>query len=157
MLLRGACLLVALLAAGCVVDESRVREEKLPAKCQALGPWSTWPEADWVRSIVSAGGYNVFTETGSALVASGKGHEFYIWATEARGRLPRQPNWRRLATVRGVPVYGDRNLWRGWHAQGFNFWVQGSGAPAAGRLAPVVDASLRLPFVDECDASRPKG
>ena len=157
MLARAAVwIALTALLGGCEVGESAAPRETTPTKCQTLGAWSTWPEADWVRRIVVAGGYNVFTETGSALVASGKGHEFYIWATESRG-TSRMPNWRHLATVRGVAIYGDRNLWRSWRAQGFTFWVHGPGAPAAGRLAPIVDASLRIPFRDECDAARPEG
>jgi hypothetical protein len=153
MLLRVALCLIALFPAGCMLGESTPREEKRPAKCETLGAWSTWPEADWVRTIVEAGGYDVFSETGSALVASGKGHEFYIWAAELPGGSSGMPNWRRMATVRGVPIYGDRDLWRSWRAQGFTFWAHGSGVPAAGRLAPVIDASLRLPFRDECAPS----
>jgi hypothetical protein len=127
-----------------------VEAETKPDPCQELGAWSTWPEADWVRTIIEAGGYNVFSETGSALVASNRTHEFYVWAAKAEGQM--DPVWRRLATVRGVPIHGDRDLWRIWRAQGFTFWVHGSGVPAAGRLAPIVDASLRIPFRDPCGA-----
>jgi hypothetical protein len=142
-----------LVASGCSFDEQRVARTTTPDPCAQSGGWSTGPEARWVRKIVEAAGYNVFSQTGSALVATTEGQEFYIWATPSR--LPsRMPNWRRLATVRGVPIYGDRDLWRGWHAHGFNFWVQGSGAPAAGRLAPIVDASLRIPWRDECHGVR---
>ena len=144
-------LAAVLLVAGCSYGETRADAPTTPDPCTTRGPWSTWPDADWVRAIVERGGYDVVAETGSALVASGKEHEFYIWAAEGRGSG--MPNWRRLATVRGVPIYGDRDLWRSWRAQGFTFWVQGAGAtPAAGRLAPVVDASLRLPFSDPCEA-----
>jgi hypothetical protein len=157
VLARIACVGL-LLASGCSFRDGRV--ETTAAPCQELGPWSTWPQADWVRSIVIAGGYDVVGETGSALVVSGKGHEFNIWATESDRPIGRP--WRRLATVRGVPVYGDRRLWRVWRAQGFTFWVKqgpraGSILPAAGRLAPVIDASGRLPFRDECERSRPGG
>jgi hypothetical protein len=139
---------LALVLSACMGDPVTA-PPTVPQRCQELGPWSTWPEADWVRAIVKRGGYDVVGETGSAVVASGKGHEFSIWATE--GRAKRVPNTRRLATVRGVPIHGDRDVWRYWHARGFTFWVHGASAtPSAGRLAPVVDASLRLPFRDPC-------
>jgi hypothetical protein len=143
--------LAALLVAGCSYGSSPTDVETQASTCAPVGgPWTQSPEANWVWQVVEAGGYRVVAVTGSALVASGKGHEFYIWATEGRSR-PRKG--RQLATVRGVPVYGHRDLWRWWHAQGFTFWVQGAAAtPAAGRLAPVVDASLRLRFRDECRA-----
>jgi hypothetical protein len=140
-----------LIVAGCSLDEQRVEVQTSDDYCALGGPWSTSPEADWVREIAKTGGYNVFSQTPSALVASQEGHRFYIWAAEAP-KPSRMPNGKRLAAVRGVPIYGDRNLWRYWRAQGFNFWVQLQvpGVPAAGRLAPVVDASLRLPFRDPC-------
>jgi hypothetical protein len=154
-MLRQALASVALaLCCGCTGETAVPPDTTAPKKCETLGAWSTWPEADWVRRIVREGGYTVLAETGSALVASGKGHEFFIWAAEgppSRG----MPNWRRLATVRGVPIYGDRDVWRSWRAQGFTFWVQAGPrpvfAPAGGRLAPVVDASLRLPFREGCN------
>jgi hypothetical protein len=145
-------LLAVLVAAGCSFgDEPDQAQAPMgPDPCVQIGGWSTGPEARWVRQIVEAGGYNVFSETGSALVASSEQHEFYIWASESDGSV--DPVWRRLAKVRGIPIYGDRDLWRTWTAQGFTFWVHGSGVPAAGRLAPVVDASLRVPFRDPCGA-----
>ena len=148
--MRVLALIAALVAAGCAFGEERTEVATAPDPCARPGSWSTWPEAAWVRRIVETGGYRVTAQTAAALVASGKGHEFYIWTSE--GRAARMPNTRRLAAVRRVPVYGDRDLWRYWYAQGFTFWVQSERAPAAGRLAPVVDASLRLPFRHECRA-----
>jgi hypothetical protein len=151
-------LLGLFVAAGCSFSEERPARSTEPERCALGGPWSTSPEADWVREILRAGGYRAIGETGSAVVAGGKGHEFAIWAAEVRGASPGMPNWKRMATVRGVPVYGDRALWRSWRAQGFTFWVHGGGpTPAAGRLAPVVDASLRVPFRDPCVAGRRRG
>jgi hypothetical protein len=160
MLLRSALLLVAVLVSGCFGGDPKVRVESQPRSCAVLGgPWTTWPEAIWVREIVEAGGYNVFSETGSALVASGKGPEFYIWTTEAAGPLARE--WRKLTTVNGTPLYGDRHVWRVWRAQGFNFWVKAGPrptfAPAVDTLAPVIDASLRIPPHDDCEGYRPAG
>jgi hypothetical protein len=139
--------------AGCSFGGQRSEVRTSDGYCALGGPWSTSPDADWVRKIAKAGGYNVFSQTPSALVASQEGHRFYIWASDSP-KPSQMPNAQRLATVRGVPIYGDRNHWRYWRAQGFNFWVQLQvpGVPAAGRLAPVVDASLRLPFRDPCVA-----
>lgn len=147
-----------LVVAGCSFGESTVEVATAPDACAERGPWATWPEADWVREIVEAGGYKVVGETGSAIVASGKGHEFFVWTTKPDRpvrRMAREENWRRLARVRNVTVYGDNAVRRLWLAQKSIFWVEsgprrGSVLPAAGRLAPVIDASLRLPFRDPC-------
>jgi hypothetical protein len=153
--------LALLVVAGCSYGNRSAQVETSAPGCAPVGgPWTLSSEASWVKRVVVAGGYRVTGETGSAFVASGKGHEFNIWATKSDG--PIRPPWRRLATVLGVPVYGDRDLWRVWQAQGFTFWVKegpraGSVLPAAGRLAPVIDASRRLPFRDECGLSRSAG
>ena len=126
------------------------------------GPWTTWPEAFWTRRIAEEGGYRIVSETGSALVAAGKGHEFSIWATEPErpiGEIASKEKWRRIATVRGVAGYGDRDLWRFWVAQGFIFWVKAgprdsSVLPAPGRLGAVIDASLRLKLEERCEPGR---
>jgi hypothetical protein len=153
MLLRITLCLLAFLPAGCIDGESTRSEPRRPVKCEMPAVWSASPEADWVRKIVEVGGYNVVGETGSALVVAGKSHEFNIWAAELGRPSPGMPNWRRMATVRGVPILGDRDGWRSWRAQGFTFWVHGGSlTPAAGRLAPIVDASLRIPFRDPCGA-----
>jgi hypothetical protein len=136
--------------AGCMVGEPTPPPKRTSTLCEGVGGWSGSPQGRWVRRIVEEGGFNVFSETGSALVASSERYEFYIWAAEVPHPSRGMPNWRRMARVRGVPIYGDRNLWRSWRAQGFTFWVQGTAAPAAGRLAPIVDASLRVPFRDPC-------
>jgi hypothetical protein len=154
--MRIAALAAVVLLAGCAFGgEEPAAVSTAPDPCAARG-WSTTPEAVWVRQVVEAGGYQVLAETGSAWVASGKGHEFFVWAAELPRSSRGMPNWRRLATVRAVPIYGDRDVWRSWRAQGFTFWVRAGPrpvhAPAAGRLAPVVDASLRLPFPEECRA-----
>jgi hypothetical protein len=113
------------------------------------GPWAACAEADWVRRVVESGGYRVVGETGSALVAEGKGHSFYAWTTPA-ARHPaaiadEAGNSRRLAVVHGVAVYGD-DLWRFWEAQGFIFWVnagptQDSIVPSPAALARIIEAS----------------
>ena len=133
-------------------------EEPRRLECVLGGPWTTSPSAFWTRRIAEEGGYRIIAETGSAFVAAGKGHEFSIWATEAE--LPitatvAEENWRRLAVVRDVIVYGDRDRWRVWLAQGFIFWVKAgprpeSVLPEPGRLAPVIDASVRLRLEEKC-------
>ena len=112
------------------------------------GPWTACAEADWVRRIVEVGGYRVAGETGSALVAEGKGRSFYIWTTRAR-RSPGAMavgNWRHLAEIDGVGVYGDEELWRFWEAQGSIFWVKegptgDSVVPSPHELEPLLEAS----------------
>jgi hypothetical protein len=149
--MRLVAVVTVLALIGCSFRDEPAAVTTVRDLCAARGAWSFWAEADWVRKVVEAGGYDVVRQRGSALVASGKGHEFSIWAT--RGTARHRPYARRLANVRGVPVYGKRDLWRYWYARGFTFWVQGAGPlPAAGRLAPVVDASLRIPFRDPCAA-----
>ena len=109
------------------------------------GPWTACAEADWVRRVVEDGGYRVTGETGSALVAEGKGQSFYAWTTQA-ARHPaaiadEAGNSRRLAVVRGVAVYGNE-LWRFWEAQGLIFWV--SKGPTEDAIIPSPTALARL-------------
>jgi hypothetical protein len=113
------------------------------------GPWVACAEADWVRRVVESGGYRVVGETGSALVAEGKGQSFYAWTTPA-ARHPaaiaaEAGNSRRLAIVHGVAIYGD-DVWRFWEAQGFIFWVnagpaQDSIVPSPAALGRLIEAS----------------
>ena len=155
-----------LAAVVCLVSACAGRDRVLPAEeppqpeCVIGGPWTTWPSAFWTRRIAEEGGYRIVSDTGSALVAAGKGHEFYIWATEPERpirAIVAQEKWHKLAVVRDVTVYGDRDLWRFWLAQGFIFWVKAgprpeSVLPEPGRLAPVIDASLRLKLEERCGA-----
>jgi hypothetical protein len=101
-----------------------------------------------VRRVVEAGGYRVAGDTGSALVADGRGRSFYIWATENAAAV-NKTTWQVLARVGGVTVYGDEDLWRWWIAGDFVFWVQaGPGGdaivPRPTELASVIDASRRV-------------
>lgn len=118
------------------------------------GPWTACAEAEWVRRVVQESGYRVVGDTGSALIAEGKGRSFYVWTTPAR----REPdaiaaeagNWRRLAVIDGVPIYGDEELWRFWQAQRFIFWVKegprgDSIVPSPVELAKLVEASRIVP------------
>lgn len=114
------------------------------------GPWTACAEAGWVRRVVREAGYQVVGETGSALIAEGKGRSFYVWTTPARRNsaaiADEARNWRRLGVIDGAPVYGDDELWRFWQAQGFTFWIKegprgDSIVPSAAELAPLVEAS----------------
>lgn len=113
------------------------------------GPWTACPEADWVRRISEAAGYGVVGDTGSAFVASGKGREFYIWATRNAHSANRLSPWRPLDVVNGTTVYGDEDLWRWWTAGDFIFWVKAGPrptvAPPPQELASLIDASRQLP------------
>jgi hypothetical protein len=118
------------------------------------GPWTACAEAGWVRRVVAAGGYQVLSETGSALVADGQGRSFYIWTTpavrNAAAIAADAGNWGRLATIDANAIYGDNDLWRFWQAQGFTFWVKegptgASIVPSPAQLASLVQASRKIP------------
>ena len=117
------------------------------------GPWTECPEAEWVRRVVRDAGYRVSDETGSALVADGRGTSFYIWTTERQrplSELIAEEHWNELAVVAGSPIYGDPELWRFWDAQGFIFWVkQGPSAssvlPRPVELSELVTSSKSIP------------
>jgi hypothetical protein len=118
------------------------------------GPWTACAEAKWVRRVVREGGYQVVGETGSALVAEGQGRSFYVWTTPARRKADaiagEAGNWRRLAVIDGVPIYGDDALWRFWQAQGFISWVKegprgDSIVPSPVELTRLVEASGLVP------------
>jgi hypothetical protein len=146
------------------VDADRKREGKAasvddpgPRGCPREnwpGPWTACAEADWVRRVVAQAGYQVVGETGSALVAEGRGRSFYVWTTP----VVRSPgaiaagagNWRRLAIIDDVPIYGDDDLWRYWQAQGITLWIKegprgDSIVPSPAELAPLVAASRMIP------------
>jgi hypothetical protein len=116
------------------------------------GPWKACAEARWVRRIVEVAGYRVTDEPASALVAKGKGREFYIWTSELTrpfNDLVSAEGWRRIATVDGAHVYGDQRLWRFWAAQVFIFWIQAgprarSVAPRPTELGPLIRASKSI-------------
>ena len=146
----GAYVLAGLDAPDGRVDEARRVLDTLRVSSEA---WTVGPEADWVRGVAEAGGYRVVGDSGSALVAEGKGRSFYIWTTRAERPLSviaaEAGNWRRLAVVGGVPVYGDDDLWRFWEAQGFVFWAQAgpradSVVPSPAELAQVLAASATI-------------
>src|SRR5919108_5086788 len=65
-----------------------------------LGPWTLCPEAAWTRRIVEEAGYNIIGNTGSALLAAGRGYEYSIWTTPL-DRPPRElaekEGWKLLA------------------------------------------------------------
>jgi hypothetical protein len=118
------------------------------------GPWTACPQADWVRQVAERAGYRVTGETGSALVAEGKGRSFYIWATDrAAGQdFSGRPTARKgpLGEVEGVTVYGDERLWRWWTANGFVLWLQAgpystSQIPRLKEMESLVQKSTALP------------
>jgi hypothetical protein len=128
--------------------------ERSPETCPPdwPGPWTACPEAAWVGQVAERAGFRIVDETGSALVARGSGSSFYIWATEIRepvAEVAEREKWHPLGRRAGVLVYGDRDLWRWWAAQGFVFWMQagpyeGSEAPDLEGLAPLIRASREV-------------
>ena len=139
-------------------DDSRVRKGANDAppsvRCPTdwPGPWTACPEAAWVRLVAVRAGFRIVDETGSALVAQGRGRSFYLWATEidrSVGRIADDGGWLLLGRRAGVRVYGDGALWRLWSAQGFVFWLQAgplatSRLPDLDDLEPLVRASMEL-------------
>lgn len=117
------------------------------------GPWTACAEADWVGRIAAAAGYRIVDETGSALVAEGRGDSFYIWTTRHEivppvGRIVADEAWRRLGSAAGVAIYGDEHLWRWWSTEDTIFWIKAgpyedSTVPGVGELDQLVAASLR--------------
>lgn len=154
----------AVLVAGCDLGRGDGKEAAPPSpptttaaradrdQTRRCGPWTRCPEAAWVRRIARTAGYRITGETGSALVASGRGDTFYFWTTRLErpaATLAADENWEELGRVGGVTIYGDRRRWRWWVAQGYVFWVKDgpretSTAPDPDELEAVVAASLRL-------------
>jgi hypothetical protein len=141
-----AIALLTLVALACVLPacgggESRVSASEATDPCPPdwPGPWTECPEAKWVGRVAESAGYRLAGDTGSALVAEGGGHSFYIWATEYErpfSEMAADEEWKRIGRVDGIPVYGDRTLWRWWPAQGFVFWLQ-AGPRGNSTLPPV--------------------
>lgn len=144
----------ALLAAANDVLSAPSVTEWRPGRCPSNwpGPWTACPEAAWVRLIAGSAGYPITEETGSALVAEGRVHGFYIWATktaDARAAATTAEEWNRLGTVEGVEVFDDGIRHR-WVAQGFVFWLEAgpsadSALPPLGEMQALVRWSLDLP------------
>lgn len=117
------------------------------------GPWTACPEANWVGRVTETAGYRIVGDTGSALVAQGRGRSFTIWATQPEEpirRIAERENWSPLGTVDGVQVYGDESQWHWWVAQGSIFWMstdphRGGRLPDLGEMASLVRASRDLP------------
>lgn len=165
-----ACLLVGVtltaLACGGAKQPRQGGEEVAPSESVGLtpvsdqcppdwrGPWTACPETDWVQQVAERAGYHVTGETGSALIAQGKGRSFYIWTSEqATGQdLNDGPTARKgpLGVVEGVAVYGDAHTWLWWAANGFVFWLQPgpystSQIPRLNEMESLVLASRALP------------
>jgi hypothetical protein len=109
-------------------------------------------DSNWVCRVAETAGYRVVGDTGSALIARGRGAEFYIWTTRVTrpvAQLRAIEGWSRVARVKGVPIFGDRALWRFWVARGRIVWLQAgprgsSKLPSLPRLVPLVEASRRV-------------
>jgi len=98
------------------------------------GPWEQCADADWVERVVEVAGYEVKDGTGSALIAVGRGHSFYVWSTR---------------NAVGGDEPSDDGVRTSWTSQGLTLWVEaGPGAadskPSVDELAAVVAASRRL-------------
>jgi hypothetical protein len=114
------------------------------------GPWTACPEADWVQRVAERAGYRITGETGSALIAQGKGQGFYILGYEAPEQEVRKvaarEGWKPLAVVEGVVVYGDERLWRWWVVDEFILLLhagpyEDSKLPPLDEMGALVEAS----------------
>jgi hypothetical protein len=118
------------------------------------GQWTDCPQADWVRAVAEEAGYRMTDETGSALVAAGRGQSFYIWSTHltvSRTVEVKRDHWKRAGRVAGVPIYHD-GPWRWWVVDDLNLvlWLNAgphefAGLPTLAESAPLVRASLTVP------------
>jgi hypothetical protein len=150
------------MAASCGSQQERSAEKALGLRQTALGahsdecppdwpgPWTACPEADQVQRMAEQAGYRITGETGSALIAQGKGRSFYIWGFGVSAahveKAKTAEDWTPLAVVKGVVVYGDERLWRWWLADGFVIWMQvgpyaDSELPAVGEMGALVEPS----------------
>jgi hypothetical protein len=116
--------------------------------------WADCPEAAWVQRVAERAGYRITGETGSALIARGKGHGFYIWGFEAAKdeiqKVAKREQWVPRAVVKGVVVYGDERSWRWWVVDGFIIWLhagpsEDSTLPSLENMGALVEASTTLP------------
>jgi hypothetical protein len=134
----------AALAGGCAGSPESVDAPTTRAAAAAScdeddypGPWTACPEAGWVRDIVEAAGYDVAGSTGSALVARGNGHSFYIWATRGRASIGAATGRGcRIGSVKVSTGTGAMGDWRSWEAQGFTFWLSAGPLSASTSPAP---------------------
>ena len=118
------------------------------------GRWTDCPQADWVRAFAAEAGYRITDETGSALVAAGRGQSFYIWSTHltvSRTIAVKRDHWKTLGRVADVPIYHE-GPWRWWVVDDLDLvlWLNAgphefAGLPSLAELAPLVRASLTVP------------
>jgi hypothetical protein len=133
--MRAALALVVLLGLGCSGDGDDQSIRGCP-RPDWPGPWTACSEARWVGRVVEAAGYSVGDGrgTGAALIATGRGRRFFVWAGET-GAADRPP--------------ADDGVRTSWSTQGYTFWVESGPStddvkPTVDELGPVVAASMRI-------------
>ena len=109
------------------------------------GPWTACPEADWVQRVAERAGYRITGETESALIAQG-----YEAPEEEVRKVAAREEWKPLAVVEGVVVYGDERLWRWWVVDEFILWLHAgpyekSKLPSLDEMGALVEASTMSP------------
>jgi len=117
------------------------------------------PQPNWLREVLAVAGFRVVEERGVFAVRSGD-VEFFVWVEEVD-----EVSEERLAfledldafpvreTVRDVTVFGNTQEWD-WSTDEVHVYVQQgphgySNLPTIGELAPIVEASLDVPYPPE--------
>jgi hypothetical protein len=80
----------------------------VPEACPSeTGPWADpdCPLLAWTRAVVEEAGYEVTGDTGSALLAEGRGTEFFIWAIR-EPLPPPSEGYEPIANIYGNPEAG---------------------------------------------------
>jgi hypothetical protein len=160
VLAAGAAILVAGGCRGASPTASRLPSEA-PVECPLdfPGGFHARPTAKWIGAVVERAGYTVTRRPYSAIVAAGKGHEFFIWAVEDTQRDPHLPDpaeHQVLARVGAVTVLGEPRSTRWWRAQGYVVWLAKgprpgkSASPPPDELEPLVEASRSVPALPPC-------
>lgn len=121
----------------------RVRAESVVADCPGIvgeaptvgdvsdcQPWAKCPEASWLAERLEAAGFRVAGDTGSALVAAGKGATFHASMTDGSEPL-RDEGYELVGEVDGAQVLGD-GIRLTWTTERGRVWV----SPGGGGVDP---------------------
>lgn len=121
----------------------RVRAESVVADCPGTvgetptvgdesdcQPWTECPEASWLAERLEAAGFRVAGDTGSALVATGKGATFHASMTDGSEPL-QDEGYELVGEVDGAEVLGD-GIRLTWTTERGRVWI----SPGGGGVDP---------------------